>query len=113
MHARAEDFVFASVKSSGEVPRCGAMIVRDYLKPAAVKAGVISEDEERFGFHNLQHSFSTLLAKDGHDPKLIQLVMGHADLKMTGHYIHHSAEQQLAAQSKIFEQLKPVTAAVQ
>src|ERR1700736_4510801 len=38
---KPDDFVFASVKLDGKKPRTGNMIVEDYLRPAAIKAGVV------------------------------------------------------------------------
>ena len=38
---KPDDFVFASFKLDGKKPRTGNMIVEDYLRPAAIKAGVI------------------------------------------------------------------------
>jgi integrase len=37
------------------------MLVADHLRPAAIKAGVKLLPGQRFGFHNLRHSFSSLL----------------------------------------------------
>ncbi len=39
----------------------GNMIVADHLRPAAIKAGVVLKPGQRFGFHNLRHSLSSLL----------------------------------------------------
>ena len=40
------------------------MLVEDYLRPAAVKAGVIAAgDSCRFGFHNLRHSLASFLVR--------------------------------------------------
>src|ERR1039457_6580101 len=38
-YGRDTDWGFASDKSKGKTPRVGNMLVRDYLYPAAVKAG--------------------------------------------------------------------------
>ena len=47
------DFVFPSVKLRGKKPLSASIMVQKYLRPAAVKAGVIKEGEKvRFGFHN-------------------------------------------------------------
>jgi hypothetical protein len=35
------DFVFASFKLHGKKPRAGSMIVEDYIRPAAIKAGAL------------------------------------------------------------------------
>jgi hypothetical protein len=39
---KPDDFVFASFKLQGNTPRTGNMIVEDYIRPAAIKAGVIT-----------------------------------------------------------------------
>lgn len=43
MYAKDTDWVFASKRMKGRTPRVGNMLVRDYLYPAAVAAGVLSE----------------------------------------------------------------------
>jgi integrase len=42
-YAKAEDWIFASVRKKGASPRVGNMLVRDCLYPAAVQAGVLTE----------------------------------------------------------------------
>ena len=39
----------------------GNIVAADYLRPAAIKAGVNLKPGQRFGFHNLRHSLSSLL----------------------------------------------------
>jgi hypothetical protein len=37
-------------------------MAQDYLRPAAVKAGILApDDRRRFGFHNLRHSLASYL----------------------------------------------------
>ena len=55
------DWMFASPKTHGRAPRAGNMLVADHLRPAAIKAGVVLKSGQRFGFHNLRHSLSSLL----------------------------------------------------
>lgn len=44
----------------GRVPRAASTCGKQYLRPAAVAAGVISKDDHsRFGWHNLRHSLAT------------------------------------------------------
>jgi hypothetical protein len=58
------DFVFPGVRLKGKKPLSGSIIVQKYLRPAAVKAGVIKEREKvRFGFHNFRHALATALVK--------------------------------------------------
>lgn len=59
-YGKDSDFLFPSFKLHGKQPRLGSMIVQDYIRPAAVAAGVIPEDAPRFGFHNLRHGLSTI-----------------------------------------------------
>ena len=45
-YARPNDWVFPSLKLKGKQPRVANMLVSDYLRPAAIKAGVIRADWE-------------------------------------------------------------------
>ena len=60
-YGNPSDWVFASRKTHGRTFRVGNMLVSDYLRPAAIKAGVVLKPGQRFGFHNLRHSLSSLL----------------------------------------------------
>jgi hypothetical protein len=56
-YAGESDWVFASFKLCGKQPREGNMIGANYLRPAAVRAGVLAKgDKRRFGWHNFHHS---------------------------------------------------------
>jgi len=68
------DWVFPSNRLDGRQSRVANMLVEDYLRPAAVKAGVLSshrdeegkmvgDDPRRFGFHNLRHSLASFLIR--------------------------------------------------
>jgi integrase len=76
------------------------MLVEDYLRPAAVKAGVLAEeDPHRFGFHNLRHSLASYLVRSHTDPKTVQTLLRHANVKTTLQlYAHSVSEDRLAAQ---------------
>ncbi|HLX84851.1 MAG TPA: site-specific integrase [Terriglobales bacterium] len=86
------DFVFASAKLHGKKPRLGSMIVQDYVRPAAIAAGVITEDCPRFGFHNLRHGLSTFLIGSGRDPVVVQRMLRQSDVSMTMHYVHNRSQ---------------------
>jgi hypothetical protein len=45
LYSKPEDYVFPSYKLQGKKPRNGSMIVEHYLRPAALKAGVIAVNE--------------------------------------------------------------------
>ncbi len=42
MYGKDTDWIFASDRKKGKSPRVGNMLVRSYLYPAAVKAGVLT-----------------------------------------------------------------------
>ena len=112
MYAKNEDLLFPSYRKRGKQPRLGSMIVEDYIRPAAIAAGVLEErrgkfyyDGElviRFGFHNLRHGLATWLAEQGKDPMVIQRMLRHSTTDMTAHYIHAKARE---AQEQYIEQL--------
>ena len=56
-------------------------MAQDYLRPAALKAGILTEgDRRRFGFHNLRHSFASyLVTQTKTDIKTVQAMLRHAD----------------------------------
>jgi integrase len=60
-YAKTGDFVFPSLKAAGRVPLSASIFVADHLLTAAKKAGVLIEDGQRFGLHNLRHSLSNWL----------------------------------------------------
>lgn len=117
LYSKPEDYVFASYKLGGKKPRVGSMIVEDYLRPAAVKAGVIKVDEDgrtfdldrneikRFGFHTFRHSLASFLMAEGENPAVIQATLRHARLDMTMYYSHARKQQKSAAQGMVLEAL--------
>ena len=48
-YANPSDWVFPSFRLEGKQPRVGNMIVEDYLRPAAVKAGILSSHRDSHG----------------------------------------------------------------
>jgi integrase len=65
-------------------------------------------------FHDLRHTYGSLLAAGGVDLVTIQAAMGHSDLSTTSRYLHaRPASEQAAVFTKIFEtaaeQLAPAT----
>ncbi len=105
-YSKDSDFLFPSFKLHGKQPRIGSMVVQDYLRPAAVAAGVIPEDCPRFGFHNLRHGLSTFLIENGHDPVVVQRMLRQSHVDMTMHYVHnrHKARD---AQGQFIERFLP------
>ena len=79
-YSGSEAFVFPSMKLKGKQPRTASIIVEDYLRPAAARAGVLSshintegelveDDPRRFGFHNLRHSIRLALGQQRRSPE--------------------------------------------
>jgi integrase len=70
------------------------MLVSDYLRPAAVKVGVIPANwKGRFGFHNFRHSLASFLVRSKTDPKTVQALLRHADVKTTLQLYSHSISE--------------------
>jgi site-specific recombinase XerD len=80
-----QDWVFPSFKLHGRKPRTGSIMAQDYLRPAAVKTGIlVAEDRRRFDFHNLRHSLASyLVAQTKTDVKTVQSMLRHADICTT------------------------------
>jgi len=101
------DWVFASYREKGRVPRAASTCGKQYLRPAAVTAGVISmDDKSRFGWHNLRHSLATFFGSNDVHPSLIQRMLRHASQKTTARYIHPVNDEQIAAQKKFLDSIK-------
>jgi integrase len=105
-YSKDSDFLFPSFKLHGKQPRLGSMIVQDYIRPAAVVAGVIPESCPRFGFHNLRHGLSTFLIENGHDPVVVQRMLRQSNVDMTMHYTHNSRKAR-EAQGQFIERFLP------
>ncbi len=93
-YSESGDWVFASSRLKGKQPRVANMLVEDYLRPAAARAGILSshrddcgrlveDDPRRFGFHNLRHSLASFLVRIKTDPKTVQTLLRHSDVKLT------------------------------
>ena len=118
-YAEDDDFVFPSERLKGEQPRSASQLVEDYIRPAAIAAGVIKiengltydrdgEIVKRFGFHNLgRHSLATFLMDAQENPALVQAIMRHAKMDMTLYYSHSRRKAKRAAQEKVLQHLIP------
>jgi integrase len=104
-YSQSGDWVFASSKCKGKQPRVANMLVEHHLRPAALKAGVLRKDEKvRFGFHNLRHSLASFLVRTKTDPKTVQALLRHSDVKTTLQlYAHSISEDRMAAQGQVLE----------
>ena len=99
------DWVFASKKLKGLKPRVSNMLAWCYLRPAAIAAGVKIAEGQRFGFHNLRHSLATfLVTKAKADPKTVQALLRHANVRTTLQlYTQSVSDDRLAAQTQMLE----------
>jgi integrase len=83
-YAKGSDFVFPSLRTEGKIPLSARSFICDYLRPAAVAAGVGLEKGQRFGLHNLRHSLSNwLVNKAKVDPKTVQSILRHSRIQTT------------------------------
>ena len=98
--------VVQAFKLQGKQPRLGSMIVQDYIRPAAIAAGVIPEDCPRFGFHNLRPGLSTFLIENGHDPVVVQRMLRQAHVEMTMDYVRNCRKAR-NAQAQFIERFLP------
>jgi integrase len=104
-YAKAGDWVFSSEKTHGRTPRVGNMLCVDYLRPAAIRAGLKLEKGQRFGFHNLRHSLASfLVTKKKTDVKTAQRSMRHAkSATMLDHYAQTDMDELIAAQELMLD----------
>ena len=89
------------------------MLVEDHLQPAAVKAGVLSshcdirgylvdDGRRRFGFHNLRHSLASFLIRSRTDPKTVQTLLRHSEVKLPLQFSTHAVSRdRMAAAGKM------------
>jgi integrase len=106
----AKEVLLTKSYPTADVSLAANMLVEDYLRPAAVKVGVLSshqdqegklvdDDPRRFGFHNLRHSLPSFLVRIKTDPKTVQTLLRHSDVKMTLQcYTHTVGEDRIAAE---------------
>ena len=113
VYGRDSDWVFASRRARGRKPRSAGVVAQDYLRPAAVKAGVIKAGHRgRFGWHNLRHSLATFLADNDISLSVIQQMLRHSKPATTAVYTHRTNSVQMAAQAKFLEAIKVTSATV-
>jgi integrase len=111
-YAKDEDWVFPSLKLSGKQPRTASTMVADYLRPIAVKLGIIRKDEPRFGFHNFRHSLATFLISEGQNPDVVRRMLRQSHIDTTLIYTHMDSER-IGAQGRMLKRMLPETEVVQ
>ena len=81
----------------------GNMLAAGHLRPAAIKAGVKLMPGQRFGFHNLRHSLSSLLITgQKSDVRTTQDILRHSSSAATiDLYTQSPMAQRIAAQESV------------
>jgi len=74
-----DDWVFASDRVQGKMPPWADTLLDRFLQPAAKRAGIT----KWIGFHTFRHTYSTLLAANHEDVKVVQELMRHANVSTT------------------------------
>ena len=107
--------MFPSMKARGRVPLSASIFVAKHLRPAAKKAGVLIQDGQRFGLHNLRHSLSNwLVNKAKVEPKTVQGILRHAKIQTTlDLYTQDDSDETRAAQGEYLTALGVATQLVQ
>jgi integrase len=104
LYAREEDFIFPSLRLKGTKPPRANMLVADHLQPAARKAGIRGP----VGFHTLRRTLASALVANGNDPKLVQELLRHSNIKTTlDVYARAMTPAKLDAQGWVLRQLLP------
>lgn len=94
-YAAATDWIFPSLKLQGKKPISGSQFVKDYIRPAFIKYGLIdAEYKGRAGLHTFRHSLaSILITQENVDVKTVQEMLRHTHPGFTqGMYTHSQDE---------------------
>jgi integrase len=103
-YAMDDDWVFASPAKKGKQPYWPDNLMKRYVKPVALKAGI----NKNIGWHTFRHSFGTLLKANGEDVKTVQELLRHANSRITlDVYTQAVNSHKRAAQSKVVEMMVP------
>lgn len=103
-YAKDGDWIFASNRMKGRQPLWPEALMRNYIRPAAQRAGI----SKAVTWHVFRHTFSTILAENDVDVKTVQSLMRHANSNITMNvYTHAVSSKKRRAQSKVVEMILP------
>jgi integrase len=104
IYNRPSDWVYASPAKKGTQPYWPKSIYRVYIKRAADRTGL----RKHIGWHTFRHTLGTILNANGENPKVIQELMRHANLKVTmDTYVQAVTDEKREAQNKVVKMLLP------
>ena len=86
LKGRASDRVFVTARTTGMSRQMFWNLVKRY----AARAGI---DPARISPHTVRHAFATHLINHGADLRVVQLLLGHADISTTQVYTHVARER--------------------
>ncbi len=93
LHGAPSDFVFVTARSAGRGRAASVGMTRQMfwtrLRALALRAGIDSP----LSPHTLRHAFATHLLDHGADLRVVQLLLGHADISTTQIYTHVARER--------------------
>jgi integrase len=73
-----------------------------FHRTRTVTAASEDDDPRRFGFHNLRHSLASFLIRIRTDPKTVQTLLRHSDVKLTlQFYTHAVSRDRMVASGKM------------
>jgi integrase len=67
-------------------------MAKNKIRPAAIKAGILLEPGQQFGFHNFGHSLATFVINKGKGVKTIQGLLRHAKASTTLDLYSHAID---------------------
>lgn len=93
LNGKTSDEMFVSRRSAGMTRQMFWRIIKNH----AVAAGIPTE---RISPHTLRHAFATHLLNHGADLRVVQMLLGHADISTTQVYTHVARERLKALHAK-------------